>query len=200
MKAVTPPIALVWMYQGRHAANRLDEIVRMDYPHFEVLLVGNDEVRKAAELFAFESQRVRIRTSSAISPKGLRDLFDSGTEAYVFWVDDDKPVVPGFLHEMVRPIYRDDWASEDHAIACGRPIVHFWSGNALCVPRSVLDRCTLDDEDFRGNSLLGLLTPILDVAGGRVKNRIPVALSSSEKLAPFGTESTRFLSLALLLE
>jgi hypothetical protein len=101
------------------------------------------------------------------------------TEVCIFWVDDDKPVGKDFLQQMTRPLI----ASEDL-----RAMMHFWSGNALSISKTMLDASPIEDNQTGVQSLLRLLLPVLDVTEKRPRGRVHLAFSSTERLAPMSME------------
>src|SRR4051812_11223918 len=102
----------------------------------------------------------------------------------IFWMDDDKPVSRNFINEMTKPLIMEDGF---------KAIMHFWSGNAISLPKSMLEDSAFSDE---GNmySLLKLLIPVLDTTEKQPNGRIHVAFSSTERLAPLTLEPVGFVS------
>jgi len=101
------------------------------------------------------------------------------TELCVFWVDDEKPVGKDFLQQMTQPLV----ASEEL-----QAVMHFWSGNALSIPKKMLDESPIDDDQAGLQSLLRLLLPVLEVTEKEPRGRIHLAFSSTERLAPMSME------------
>ena len=99
-------------------------------------------------------------------------------------MDDDKPIARNFIHEMTKPLI----AGEDF-----RAVMHFWSGNAISLPKTMLDKTPV--EDGHGvHSLLQMLLPLLDVTEKGTKGRVHLAFSSTERLAPLSMEPVGFPS------
>ena len=107
------------------------------------------------------------------------------TEVCVFWMDDDKPVGKDFIDQMTRPLI----SGEDL-----RAVMHFWSGNAISIPKKMLDASTLEADQPGIQSLLKLLLPALDVAEKQPNGRVHLAFSSTERLAPMSMDPVGFPS------
>ena len=105
-------------------------------------------------------------------------------EVCVVWVDDDKPIAKDFLDQMTKPLI----ASEDL-----RAVMHFWAGNAISLPRNMLDESAIH-QGSGVQSLLGLLMPSLDSAAKRPNGRLHLAFSSTERLAPLSMDPVGFPS------
>ena len=107
------------------------------------------------------------------------------TEICIFWLDDDKPVGRNFLQQMTHPLtsYGDF-----------RPVMHFWSGNAISILKTTLDASPVRDDPHGTSSLLGLLVPMLDKTEKGATGRVHLALSSTERLAPLSMEPVGFPS------
>ena len=114
---------------------------------------------------------------------GIREI-PAKTDLCVFWMDDDKPVAKTFIREMTKPLI----AGDDF-----RAVMHFWSGNAISLPKTMLDAAPLEDG---GNmqSLLQMLLPLLDVTEKGTSGRVHLAFSSTERLAPLSMEPVGFPS------
>jgi hypothetical protein len=102
------------------------------------------------------------------------------TELCIFWIGDDKPVSRNFIREMTNPLIADDEF---------RAVMHFWSGNAISLPKSMLDAAGVDGQKANTQSLLRLLLPVIDVAEKGPHGRAHVAFSSTEKLAPLSMDA-----------
>lgn len=102
---------------------------------------------------------------------------DRNADLCLFWADDDKPVGANFLREMVRPI------CEAHP----DPVIHYWEGNALCLPRTLLGEKKAPFTS-RQMDLMRLLAPALESGRGNPDKRVRIIFSSSEKLAPLSME------------
>lgn len=148
-----PSVALIWMYQGKNAAARREEIGTFDYPNFVIV-------------------------------DTVRDI-PAKTDLCVFWMDDEKPVARNFIDEMTKPLI----AGEDF-----RAVMHFWAGNAISLPKKMLDATPIEDEKSGANSLLKLLLPLLDVTEKGPSGRVHLAFSSTERLAPLSMEPVGFPS------
>lgn len=107
------------------------------------------------------------------------------TEVYVFWMDDDKPVGKDFIDQMTRPLISG---------AELRAVMHFWSGNAISIPKKMLDASPIEDDQPGVQSLLKLLLPALDAAEKRPNGRVHIAFSSTERLAPLSMDPVGFPS------
>jgi hypothetical protein len=153
MKRTVPTVALIWLYRGKNAAARREEIEKFDYPKFSIV------------------------TTIADIP--------ANTDLCVFWMDDEKPVARNFIAEMTKPLI----AGEDF-----RAVMHFWSGNAISLPKTLLDATAIDDDQSGVQSLLGLLLPVLDVTEKGPSGRVHLAFSSTERLAPMAMEPVGFPS------
>ena len=148
-----PSVALIWMYQGKNAAARRDEIGAFDYPSLVVV-------------------------------NAIRDI-PSQTDLCIFWMDDEKPVGKNFIDEMTKPLI----AGEDF-----RAVMHFWAGNAISLPKKMLDSTPLEEHPSGVDSLLKLLIPFLDVTEKGPTGRVHLAFSSTERLAPLSMEPVGFPS------
>ena len=153
MRKRSPAVALIWIYQGKNASERREQVEKFDYPDFEIVEAGHPVPDRA--------------------------------EVCVFWVDDDKPVAKDFLEQMTRPLI----ASEDL-----RAVMHFWAGNAISLPKKMLDSSMAENYQAGVQSLLGLLLPSLDTAEKQTNGRVHVAFSSTERLAPLSMEPVGFPS------
>ena len=151
MKSRLPKVTLIWIYEGTHIEARRATVEALDYPDFDVL--SAHEVRTLADL----ASRVR-----------------EDTEVCVFWADDEKPISPLFLREMVQPLES--------------AVLHLWSGNALSMPRGALQAVREADFVFKGDAFMKLTVLFLDASVGTPENRAHVAFSSTERLAPMCAE------------
>ena len=152
MKRTVPSVTLIWMFQGKNAAARREEIGKFDYPKLTVVSTIAD--------------------------------IPVNTDLCIFWKDDEKPVARNFIKEMTKPLI----AGDDF-----RAVMHFWSGNAISLPKTLLDEADIDDQTGV-HSLLGLLLPVLDVSEKGPSGRIHLAFSSTERLAPMAMEPVGFPS------
>src|ERR1043165_9695370 len=119
-----PKLALVWMYQGRNPERRRKAIAALHYPQIEV-----------------------IKPESSHSLARLAGLMSPDSEVCLFWADDDKPVSPTFLLQMVEPLVAEGSL---------RAAMHLWSGNAVAMPRSALQAVQSSDFRLLGNSFMQL--------------------------------------------
>ena len=101
------------------------------------------------------------------------------TDICVLWSDDHKPIGPDFLREMTNPLI----SGEDFGAA-----MHFWSGNAVSVLKTVLDDMPINDTQPGSQSLLKIIVQMLDTVDKGPNGRVHLALSSTEKLAPLSME------------
>ena len=162
MSRKAPAVTLLWMYTGKDAAARRQQI--RGWGHANLAVVEADP---------------RVGWCRAI--QGVT----RETDIYIFWMDDDKPIGPDFLHQMIQPlIVRADFSV----------VMHFWSGNAVSVLKKTLDAAPIQDDQDGGPSLLKLLVPMLDVADRRSGGRVRLALSSTERLAPITMDPVGFPS------
>jgi hypothetical protein len=106
------------------------------------------------------------------------------TEICIFWMDDDKPVSRRFISEMTQPLVMED----DF-----KAIMHFWSGNAISLPKTMLENSVFKDDDD-AHSLLKRLLPTLDLSERQPNGRVHVAFSSTERLAPLTMEPVGYPS------
>jgi hypothetical protein len=161
MGTKSPLTTLLWMYRGRNAEARREQIRQWNQANLELV---------------------------EVDPKrGWRSVIQAipeETEICVFWTDDDKPVGRDFLPEMTQPLT----SLEDF-----KPVMHFWSGNAVSVLKKSLDALSMSDGETSG-SLLKLLMPMLDAADKGPSGRVHLALSSTERLAPLSMEPVGFPS------
>jgi hypothetical protein len=116
--------------------------------------------------------------------RAIRSVPDT-TEICVFLTDDEKPIGKDFIEQMTRPLI----AGKDL-----RAVMHFWSGNAMSIPKQMLDATPIEDDQPGIHSLLKLLMPAIDVAERQPNGRVHVAFSSTERLAPLSMEPVGFVS------
>ena len=152
-----PNVTLVWMYEGRNSESRREIIDSLDYPRVDV-----------------------IRPDRTHSIDHLSDLMSPDSEICVFWADDDKPVSPDFLQQMVQPLLAE---------GASRAAMHLWSGNAVAMPRSALETVQEGEFQILGNSFMKLALLFLDVGSAAQGIRAHVAFSSTERLAPLCAEA-----------
>ena len=145
-----PSVALIWIYKGDDRPLRRRQIEAFDYPEFEIV-----------EVPPHSSWSETLQAASPCS------------QLYVFWLDDGKPVINGFLREMTGPICS---ASETRAK------MHFWSGNALTVPSEVMTPALIQ-ECAGESSLMRLIVPVIEALSDP-EERVHIAFSSLERLAP----------------
>jgi hypothetical protein len=101
------------------------------------------------------------------------------TEICVLWSDDDKPIGRDFLRQMMLPLTSGAGFGAS---------MHFWSGNAVSVLKSLLDDARIKESENGTQSLLKLLVPMLAATEKGPSGRVHLALSSTEKLAPMTVE------------
>jgi hypothetical protein len=116
--------------------------------------------------------------------KAIRNV-PANTEICVFLADDEKPIGKDFLEQMTRPLI----VGKDL-----RAVMHFWSGNAMSIPKTMLDASAIEDDQPGIHSLLKLLMPALDVAEKQPNGRVHIAFSSTERLAPLSMEPVGYIS------
>jgi hypothetical protein len=151
-----PKLTLVWMYQGRDPEARRKALADLDYPAVDV-----------------------IRPEPTHSLGHLSGMMAPDSEICVFWADDEKPVSPDFLRQMVEPLL---------ARGASRAAMHLWSGNAVAMPRSAVEAVQIDGFQILGNSFMKLALLFLDVGSAAQGLRAHVAFSSTERLAPMCAE------------
>ncbi len=134
------------------------------------LYQGKNAAGRRLEIEEFDYPDLRIVESVQEVP--------ADTEICIFWRDDDKPVTKYFIRDMTKPLTGDD----DF-----RPVMHVWSGNALSIPKKMLDESGINNG---GNPyfVLKMLVPGLDSGDKRPAGRIHVAFSSTERLAPLSVQ------------
>lgn len=138
---------------------------------------GKNAALRRAELEAFDYPNFNIV-----------DNFEQvlpDTDICIFWMDDDKPITKSFIREMVQPLV----AGEDF-----RAVMHFWSGNAISLPKTMLDSANIDNGHGAVQSLLRMLLPVLDVSDKGPSGRVHLAFSSTERLAPLSMDAVGFPS------
>jgi hypothetical protein len=116
--------------------------------------------------------------------KGILEISPE-TEICIFLADDGKPIGKDFVEQMTRPLI----AGKDL-----RAIMHFWAGNAMSIPKHMLDASPIEDDQPGVHSLLRLLIPTLDVVEKQPNGRVHVAFSSTERLAPMCMDPVGFPS------
>ena len=88
----SPAVTLLWMYTGKDAERRRQQIWGWHYPDLELVEVN-------PELGWY---------------RAIQDVTGE-TEICVFWMDDDKPVGSDFLHQMAQPLMsREDFGAVMH--------------------------------------------------------------------------------------
>jgi hypothetical protein len=157
-----PEIAVIWMHNGKDSQSRLGEISRLNYSDLEVLSVD-----------------------ASVGMKTIFELLSPTAKICVFWADDNKPVAPDFLKEMVRPLCVE---------GADRAVMHYWAGNALAIPKQVLDTSGVLEFATTAASMLKMLVSLLDGIHKVAGTRVQVAFSSTERLAPMTMEPVGFPS------
>jgi hypothetical protein len=131
---------------------------------------GTDVARRRAEIEQFDYPDCRV-------VEAVQDV-PPDAEICILWRDDDKPVTKRFISEMTNPLIVEDKF---------RAAMHVWSGNAISLPKKMLD-----DSGFKDGSnvylLLKMLVPVVDKSRKEPGRRIHVAFSSTERLAPLALE------------
>ena len=156
----------------------------MKRPVLSVALIwiyqGKDAAARRRQIEAFDYQDFELIEAGKDKPWSQAiQAIPSGTDVCIFWMDDDKPVGRNFLTEMTRPLANKDL----HAV------MHYWSGNAFSVPKSMLRAFSLTQDDPAAvPSLLRLMLPVLDAAQPQTNGRIHLAFSSTERFAPLSME------------
>jgi hypothetical protein len=141
---------------------------------------GNDPEERRAMIEGLGYPGIEVLTLDKLPPLDQLDRFISPeSEACIFWADDDKPVRPDFLQQMVRPLFEN---------GSGRAALHLWSGNAVAVPRSALQSIQGGNFKLLRNSFMSLALFFLDVGSASEGMRAHVAFSSTERLAPLCAE------------
>jgi hypothetical protein len=138
---------------------------------------GKNTAARRAEIETFDYPNTTIVSTIADIP--------ANTDLCVFWMDDEKPVARDFIDQMTKPLI----AGEDF-----RAVMHFWSGNAISLPKAMLDATPIEDDHEGVQSLLKLLLPVLDVSEKGPNGRVHLAFSSTERLAPLTMEPVGFPS------
>lgn len=142
-----------------------------------------DARRGMVEAFDYPDFTV-IEVSGGAWTSAIRAVPDQA-EVCVFWMDDDKPIARNFLKQMTQPLI----AGEDL-----RAVMHFWSGNAISLPKELLDATSIEDDHSSVQSLLKLLLPVLDAVEKPAHGRVHLAFSSTERLAPLSMDPVGFPS------
>lgn len=138
---------------------------------------GKNADTRRAEIEAFDYSNFKVVTGM--------DQVSAETDLCIFWIDDDKPVTKSFIKEMTNPLI----AGEDF-----RAILHFWSGNAISLPKTMLDSANIECNSENVQSLLRMLLPVLDVHDKGPTGRMHLAFSSTERLAPLSMDPVGFPS------
>jgi hypothetical protein len=136
------------------------------------LYQGKNADARRAEIETFDYPNFDIVTNVKDIPRQA--------ELCIFWMDDDKPVSRSFIREMTNPLI----AGEEF-----RAVMHFWAGNAISLPQSMLDAAALNGQKADVQSLLKLLLPVIDVAEKGPDGRAHIAFSSTERLAPLSLDA-----------
>lgn len=138
---------------------------------------GKNTSTRRAEIEAFDYPNFKVVSNI--------DQVPPDTDLCVFWLDDDKPVTRGFIREMTNPLI----AGDDF-----RAVLHFWSGNAISLPKTMLDSADIDCRGGSVQSLLRMLLPVLDAHDSGPTGRMHLAFSSTERLAPLSMDAVGFPS------
>jgi len=149
---VWPHLTLIWQYQGKDLKSRREAITALNYPSLEIIVPERSHTLEQ-----------------------LADLVSQETELCIFWSDDEKPIRPDFLHEMVQPLTVEGSA---------RSAMHLWSGNAIAIPKSALMMVEEGNFQIFTNSFMKLALLFLDVGSASHGVRANIAYSTTERLAP----------------
>ena len=147
-----PRLTLIWTYLGTDPQGRREEIHALDYPQIDIVVP---------------------ETSHSLGQ--MAELISPETDVCVFWADDDKPVSPMFLQELVRPLSLE---------GSDRAAMHLWAGNALAIPKDALVNVREPHFTPSLNSFMKLALSFLDVGAAEFGARSQVVFSSTERLAP----------------
>ena len=173
MDAADRRVVLVWIYLGRNPSERLETVGSIEGGRMELVAVGNAEVQKAAELFTFSRPDVSLQTVDSVSMDAISRAVPSDVGAVIFWMDNEKLVPRDFPVEMAAPIFADDAAAEQQ--------LHYWDGNAMAISRSAAEALSIRDLTLRGDSLLTLMSDVVE-CGTRVQSdRIRILFSPMER-------------------
>jgi hypothetical protein len=158
--------------------------MRWHFPSIALIWVysGNDRPGRRREIQALdypEFEIVEVAPHKSWSEE--LQILSPAAQFFVIWMDDGKPVKRDFLQEMTLPL------SGRNAT---RAKVHFWSGNALAIPRALMTP-SLIMESAGEPSLMKLMMPAIDSMVGP-DERIQVAFSSTERLAPLYADPTNY--------
>ena len=177
-------VTLVWIYMGQNPTQRLDAIGKIDGTHLDILAVGNAQVQRAAELYAVSSAHSSLRSLDSVSLGAIWNAVSPESRAVVFWMDDGKPVNSIFPLDMARPLACADANQKTGSgqTVCDRHL-HYWDGNALAISRSVAESISIEDMSLRDNSLLTLLSDIVDRDTLRGNRNLKLLFSPLERFA-----------------
>jgi hypothetical protein len=180
MSANSHRTALIWIYLGRNPSERLEAIGSIDGRRLELVVVGNVEVQKAAELFVFSRPDISLRTVDSVSMETIWQAVPDDAGEIVYWMDDEKLVNREFPLEMAAPVQGDDPATKHH--------LHYWDGNAMAVSRTAAEALTIRDLNIRGGSLMPLMSDIVDRGTRLPGERLKLRFSPVERFAAIETE------------
>lgn len=152
MEEALPKLTLVWMYEGDDIETRRKAVAALDYPYVELIL-----------------------PDKSYPLDQLVELMGPDSDVCLFWSDDDKPVGPDFLKQMVRPLLAEDQPA---------PLMHLWSGNAVAMRREALESVQKGIFRLVGNSFMKLAIFFLEVGSESRGARSQVVVSSTEQLVP----------------
>ena len=180
MDAADRRVALVWIYLGRNPSERLETVGSIDGGRMELVAVGDAEVQKAAELFTVSRPDVSLQTVDSVSMDAIWRAVPSDVGAVVFWMDDEKLVPREFPVEMAAPIFADDVAAEQQ--------LHYWDGNAMAISRSAAEALSIRDLTLRGDSLLTLMSDVVERGTRLQSDRSRILFSPMERFAAIASE------------
>ena len=172
--------ALIWIYLGRNPSERLETIGSIDGRRLELIAVGNVEVQKAAELFAFSRPDISLRTVDSVAMETIWQAVPEDASGIVFWMDDEKLVNREFPLEMAAPVEVEDPSTRHH--------LHYWDGNAMAVSRPAAEALTIRDLNIRGGSLMPLVADIVERGTRLSGERLKLRFSPVERFAAMSTE------------
>jgi hypothetical protein len=180
MSAKDRRTALIWIYLGSNPTERLETIGSIDGLRLELIVVGNAEVQKAAELFAFSRPDISLKTVDSVSMETIWQAVPADADGLVYWMDDEKLVNREFPLEMVAPV-RGEGPAPKHQL-------HYWDGHAIAVARPLAEALTIRDMNIRGGSLMPLLSEIIDRGTRLPGERLKLRFSPVERFAAIATE------------
>jgi hypothetical protein len=159
VKTRLPKLTLLWLYEGTDQESRRSTIESLDYP--DVYVIFSNGNRPLSELAL---------------------CIPEDSELCVFWADDGKPIGPGFLRDMVRPLIATEDGNKPNSD------MHLWSGNALAMRRGKFCEVGVLDFVFKMNAFMKMALLLLDASYAVNGRRANVVFSTTEHLAPMCAE------------